>query len=74
MEDVKFRNELLHLVSHQMAAFNSPVWYNVGTPEHEIKKPQISACFVNSIDDSMESILETVKTEGLIQSKYYDIF
>ena len=43
-------------------AFNSPVWFNVGVKDH----PQCSACFILSIRDSMESILDWIKTEGMI--------
>ena len=55
-----FRLDLTHLLVNQMAAFNSPVWFNVGVEE----RPQCSACFINSVDDSMESILDLAKTEG----------
>ncbi len=47
-----FEDELTFILLHQMAAFNSPVWFNVGFEEH----PQCSACFILSVDDSMESI------------------
>jgi ribonucleoside-diphosphate reductase alpha chain len=57
-----FRDELIHLLLHQKMAFNSPVWFNVGVEEH----PQCSACFINSVDDSMGSILELAKTEGML--------
>ncbi|MGB2695488.1 MAG: vitamin B12-dependent ribonucleotide reductase [Dehalococcoidia bacterium] len=57
-----FRMELTHLMLHQTACFNSPVWFNVGVEE----KPQCSACFILSVDDTMESILEWSKTEGMI--------
>ncbi len=57
-----FRAELTHLLLYQMAAFNSPVWFNVGFEE----KPQCSACFILSIEDNMESILEWYRTEGMI--------
>ncbi|HEX8822061.1 MAG TPA: vitamin B12-dependent ribonucleotide reductase, partial [Archangium sp.] len=57
-----FRAELTHLLLRQKAAFNSPVWFNVGVEEH----PQCSACFINSVDDSMESILGLAKTEGML--------
>ncbi len=57
-----FRDELAHLVLHQSMAFNSPVWFNVGIEEH----PQCSACFINSVEDSMESILGLAKTEGML--------
>src|SRR3954447_14995141 len=57
-----FEAELTHVLLHQMAAFNSPVWFNVGFEE----SPQASACFILSVDDSMESILEWNTHEGLI--------
>jgi ribonucleoside-diphosphate reductase alpha chain len=57
-----FHAELTHLLLHQMAAFNSPVWFNVGFEEH----PQCSACFILSVDDNMESILDWIRKEGLV--------
>ncbi len=57
-----FYYELLYLLVHQYMSFNSPVWFNVGVEEH----PQCSACFINSVEDSMESILELSKTEGML--------
>ncbi|MDW8008442.1 MAG: vitamin B12-dependent ribonucleotide reductase [Chloroflexota bacterium] len=57
-----FREELKFLLLHQYACFNSPVWFNVGIEE----RPQCSACFILSIEDSMESILDWYKTEGKI--------
>jgi ribonucleoside-diphosphate reductase alpha chain len=57
-----FRNELKDILLKQRAAFNSPVWFNVGIDEH----PQCSACFINSVDDTMESILGLAKTEGML--------
>ena len=57
-----FRDELKYLLLHQHAAFNSPVWFNVGVE----KTPQCSACFINSVQDSMASILDLAKTEGLL--------
>jgi ribonucleoside-diphosphate reductase alpha chain len=57
-----FETELAHLLVHQMAAFNSPVWFNMGIEE----KPQCSACFINSVGDTMESILDLAKTEGML--------
>jgi ribonucleoside-diphosphate reductase alpha chain len=57
-----FEAELCHLLLHQMASFNSPVWFNVGIdPE-----PQCSACFINSVEDTMPSILDLAKTEGML--------
>ncbi len=55
-----FHDELTFLLLHQHLAFNSPVWFNVGVEPH----PQCSACFINSVDDTMESILELAKTEA----------
>src|SRR5688572_26138989 len=57
-----FRDELVHLLLHQKMAFNSPVWFNVGVEA----APQCSACFINSVDDSMASILGLAKTEGML--------
>ncbi|MBD3235583.1 MAG: vitamin B12-dependent ribonucleotide reductase [Candidatus Eisenbacteria bacterium] len=57
-----FEMELSHLLIHQMASFNSPVWFNLGIEE----KPQCSACFINAVRDTMESILELAKTEGML--------
>jgi len=57
-----FHDELTHLLVHQKMAFNSPVWFNVGVEE----KPQCSACFILSVDDTMDSILDWCKTEGMI--------
>ena len=57
-----FRDELTHLLLHQKLSFNSPVWFNMGVEE----KPQCSACFINSVDDSMSSIMDLAKTEGML--------
>jgi ribonucleoside-diphosphate reductase alpha chain len=57
-----FQAELKHILVNQKACFNSPVWFNLGIEE----KPQCSACFILSIDDSMDSILEWYRTEGKI--------
>ncbi len=57
-----FREELTHLLVEQKMSFNSPVWFNVGVQP----KPQCSACFINSVDDNMESIMNLAKTEGLL--------
>src|ERR1700757_2418758 len=57
-----FRDELTHLLVEQKMAFNSPVWFNVGVQP----KPQCSACFINSVDDSMESIMALTRTEGML--------
>jgi len=57
-----FEAELMHLLVQQKMAFNSPVWFNVGTREH----PQCSACFILSVQDQMESILSWISKEGMI--------
>src|SRR6202012_3919510 len=57
-----FEAELTHILLHQMAAFNSPVWFNVGFEE----SPQCSACFILSVEDNMESILDWNTKEGKI--------
>ncbi|HLA78778.1 MAG TPA: vitamin B12-dependent ribonucleotide reductase, partial [Vicinamibacteria bacterium] len=62
-DDVQnFSDELTHLLVNQKAAFNSPVWFNVGIEKH----PQASACFINAVNDTMESILGLAKTEGML--------
>lgn len=80
-----FRVELAHLLLHQKASFNSPVWFNVGVSEprgygfiydralnavrpmrESENRPQCSACFINSVEDRMESILDLAKTEGML--------
>ena len=62
-EDARaFNHELTHILVHQMAAFNSPVWFNVGFEE----SPQCSACFILSVQDTMESILDWNTKEGMI--------
>ena len=80
-----FRAELAHLMLHQKACFNSPVWFNVGVKEtrgygwyydeatNRIEKvdpvnprPQCSACFINAVGDTLESILDLAKTEGML--------
>src|SRR6202140_5444626 len=57
-----FRDELSHLLVEQKVAFNSPVWFNVGVQA----KPQCSACFINSVQDNMKSIINLAKTEGIL--------
>src|SRR5258708_26676781 len=57
-----FEAELKAILVNQYASFNSPVWFNVGFEE----KPQCSACFILSIEDSMESILDWIRREGVI--------
>jgi len=57
-----FQEELTHILINQMAAFNSPVWFNVGVNPH----PQCSACFINSVEDDMRSILHLCTTESML--------
>ena len=57
-----FEDELTYLLLPQKASFNSPVWFNCGVEE----KPQCSACFINSVGDTMDGILTLAKTEGLL--------
>ncbi|HEX9780979.1 MAG TPA: LAGLIDADG family homing endonuclease [bacterium] len=57
-----FQDELTYLLVHQYASFNSPVWFNVGIEA----TPQCSACFILSVEDTMESILEWYRNEGMI--------
>ena len=57
-----FDHELTHALIHQVFAFNSPVWFNVGTSSPQ----QVSACFILAVDDTMDSILEWYREEGLI--------
>ncbi|MCX6714671.1 MAG: vitamin B12-dependent ribonucleotide reductase [Candidatus Uhrbacteria bacterium] len=57
-----FEDELHYILVNQMAAFNSPVWFNVGTPRPQ----QCSACFINSVQDDMRSILNLCVTEGML--------
>ncbi|AXI79745.1 vitamin B12-dependent ribonucleotide reductase [Peterkaempfera bronchialis] len=57
-----FEHELTYALLHQVFSFNSPVWFNVGTAQPQ----QVSACFILAVDDSMESILDWYKEEGMI--------
>jgi ribonucleoside-diphosphate reductase alpha chain len=59
---ISFSHELKHLLVYQKAAFNSPVWFNCGFE----KAPQCSACFINSVQDTMDSILSLARTEGML--------
>src|SRR3984885_3940638 len=88
-DSATFHDELVHILIRQYAAFNSPVWFNVGcdriepnsdgrswhwNPQTEqvefgvtgYSKPQCSACFINSVKDSLDSILTLAKTEGML--------
>jgi ribonucleoside-diphosphate reductase alpha chain len=57
-----FEYELTYMLLHQVFSFNSPVWFNVGTPAPQ----QVSACFILAVDDTMDSILNWYREEGLI--------
>ena len=57
-----FADELTHILLHQKACFNSPVWFNCGIEE----KPQCSACFILAVEDTMDSILDWYRKEGVI--------
>ncbi len=57
-----FSDELTHILLHQKACFNSPVWFNCGIEA----KPQCSACFILSVEDTMDSILDWYRKEGMI--------
>jgi ribonucleoside-diphosphate reductase alpha chain len=59
---MSFSHELKHLLVYQKAAFNSPVWFNCGFET----APQCSACFINSVKDTMDSILTLARTEGML--------
>jgi ribonucleoside-diphosphate reductase alpha chain len=59
---IVFEHELTHMLLHQVFSFNSPVWFNVGT----VSPQQVSACFILAVDDTMDSILNWYKEEGLI--------
>ncbi len=57
-----FEHELTYMLMHQIFSFNSPVWFNVGTNQPQ----QVSACFILSVDDTMDSILNWYREEGMI--------
>jgi len=57
-----FKDELKYMMCNQIFSFNSPVWFNVGVEDNF----QAAACFINDVDDSMESIMDLVKTEAMI--------
>jgi ribonucleoside-diphosphate reductase alpha chain len=61
-DSVIFEHELTYMLLHQVFSFNSPVWFNVGTSSPQ----QVSACFILAVDDTMESILNWYREEGLI--------
>src|SRR5512137_2659523 len=57
-----FSDDLTHLLVQQKGSFNSPVWFNCGIEPH----PQMSACFINAVEDTLDSILTLAKTEGML--------
>lgn len=61
-DSIAFYNDMVWLLLHQCFAFNSPVWFNLGVDEH----PAVSACYINSVDDTMESIMDLAKTEAML--------
>ena len=65
-----FSDELKHVLLFQKASFNSPVWFNVGIEKH----PQCSACFINSVADTMESILTLARTELMKHAEHCGCF
>jgi ribonucleoside-diphosphate reductase alpha chain len=67
-QEATFADELTHILLHQRACFNSPVWFNLGVREPDGKSvpQQASACFINSIEDSMESIMSLARTEAML--------
>ena len=62
-EGAAFRNELKYVLVHQRAAFNSPVWFNIGVKG---VPQQASACFILAVDDTMDGILNWYREEGII--------
>ena len=62
VEEDSFYHNLRDILLNQYATFNSPVWFNVGVEEH----PQCSACFINSVEDTMESIMDLARREALL--------
>ena len=58
-----FHDELRYILLHQYAAFNSPVWFNLGWAG---RRQAVSACYINEVNDTMESILDLYKTEGML--------
>jgi ribonucleoside-diphosphate reductase alpha chain len=67
-QESAFRDELTHLLVHQKACFNSPVWFNLGVvePGGALVPQQASACFINSVEDTMGSIMNLAKTEAML--------
>jgi ribonucleoside-diphosphate reductase alpha chain len=67
-QEQAFSDELTYLLLHQKVCFNSPVWFNLGVvePDGRMVPQQASACFINSVDDSMTSIMDLAKTEAML--------
>jgi ribonucleoside-diphosphate reductase alpha chain len=67
-QERSFSDELTYLLLHQMGCFNSPVWFNLGVvePDGRMVPQQASACFINSVDDTMGSIMDLAKTEAML--------
>jgi ribonucleoside-diphosphate reductase alpha chain len=67
-QEQTFADELTHLLLHQKVCFNSPVWFNLGVvePDGRMVPQQASACFINSVEDTMTSIMDLAKTEAML--------
>jgi ribonucleoside-diphosphate reductase alpha chain len=67
-QESAFADELTYILLHQKACFNSPVWFNLGVvePDGQAVPQQASACFINSVDDSMGSIMDLAKVEAML--------
>jgi len=67
-QEETFADELTHLLLHQKVCFNSPVWFNLGVvePDGKLVPQQASACFINSVEDTMTSIMDLAKTEAML--------
>ncbi len=67
-QEETFRDELTHVLLHQQACFNSPVWFNLGVvdPDGKAVPQQASACFIISVEDTMESIMGLARTEAML--------
>ena len=67
-QEETFSDELTHLLLHQKACFNSPVWFNLGVvePDGRIVPQQASACFINSVEDDMGSIMDLARIEAML--------
>jgi ribonucleoside-diphosphate reductase alpha chain len=67
-QEQTFADELTHLLVNQKVCFNSPVWFNLGVvePDGKLVPQQASACFINSVEDTMSSIMDLAKTEAML--------